>query len=113
MFSHKLKTLREKSGLTQKELSLKLGFKSPNVYGMYEREEREPNFDTLKKISSYFGVTIDYLISDESSIAEKIVEKRFSKEFEAMQEAFDKMSPKMQKKMIKMFNTFIEEDEED
>lgn len=64
MFCEKLKKLRENKGLSQKDLSIRLGFKSPNVMGMYERGEREPNLETLRKISIFFNVSIDYLLDN-------------------------------------------------
>uniref|UniRef100_UPI003F65B69C helix-turn-helix domain-containing protein n=1 Tax=Metabacillus halosaccharovorans TaxID=930124 RepID=UPI003F65B69C len=47
---------------------------SESTIGMYERDERKPDFDTLIQISEYFNVSTDYLLKgkDFSSEAEKI-----------------------------------------
>lgn len=61
---NRIKELRLNAGLTQKELANKLGCNQTAV-GKYEREELEPNLDTLKKLSSIFECSVDYLISKE------------------------------------------------
>lgn len=42
---------------------------SESAIGMYERNEREPDFQTLNNIANFFDVSIDYLLarSDESN----------------------------------------------
>lgn len=57
----RLENLREESGYTKKEISNKLGFSS-NVYGTYEREERQPAYETLAALADLFDVSLDYLI---------------------------------------------------
>ena len=57
----KAKELREKNQLTQAELSKHLKI-SPSTVGMYEQGRREPDIDTLKKLSDFFEVSIDYLL---------------------------------------------------
>lgn len=58
-----LKELRENKGLTQSELAEMLSV-SPSSIGMYEQGRREPDSETLRKISSFFDVTIDYLLGN-------------------------------------------------
>lgn len=60
-FSTIFKLLRTKSGLSQQELADKLGISKSSV-NMYERGERQPNFETLELIADYFNVDIDYLL---------------------------------------------------
>ena len=59
-----LKELREKKGITQAELSKILKI-SPSSIGMYEQGRREPDSTTLKKIATFFDVSIDYLLDNE------------------------------------------------
>lgn len=66
MNGNKLKKLRENQGLLQKELADKLNI-STSTIGMYEQGRREPDNETLKKISQYFNVSIDYLLDNENS----------------------------------------------
>ena len=48
-FSTVFKNLRKDNNLTQAELAKKLGV-APSTVGMYERGQREPDFETLEKI---------------------------------------------------------------
>ena len=60
-FALKLKELRLEKGLSQKDLSVKLGV-SPRVISYYEYGSRECGFDMLVKISEFFGVSTDFLL---------------------------------------------------
>lgn len=57
----RLKQLRLDAGLTQSELSKILKI-SASAIGMYEQGRREPDYDTLMKMATYFNVSTDYLI---------------------------------------------------
>ena len=61
-----LKNLREEKRMTQAELSKDLEI-SPSAIGMYEQGRRVPDVSTLKKISAYFNVSIDYLLGNSTS----------------------------------------------
>jgi|HigsolmetaAR206D_1030411.scaffolds.fasta_scaffold00003_36 transcriptional regulator with XRE-family HTH domain len=62
-FGKRLKYLRKKKGLTQKELSKILNVSESSI-SMYEREDREPSFETLKQIADFFGVSRAFLLGD-------------------------------------------------
>ncbi|MCH5179908.1 MAG: helix-turn-helix domain-containing protein [Erysipelotrichales bacterium] len=61
-----LKILRKSLGLTQQQLADKL-FVNRNTYQNYEAGTTEPDFATVKKIASFFNVTIDYLVGANES----------------------------------------------
>ena len=61
MIMENLKKLRTSCNLTQKEMADKLGM-NQQTYANYETGRREPDFDTLKEIASYFNVSIDFLL---------------------------------------------------
>lgn len=61
MFSHKLKQLRLSKDLSQRELGQKIGVSNATL-SLYENNDRKPDFDTIKKLADYFGVTADYLL---------------------------------------------------
>lgn len=63
MFSQRLKELRKKEGLTQAQLANKLNIGTSTI-GMYESNIRKPSYNVLKKIASFFNVSVDYLIND-------------------------------------------------
>lgn len=61
----RLKELRDKSGMTQKEVAKKIGC-TVQTYARYERGDREPDIDTLKRLADYFYVSVDYLIGHDT-----------------------------------------------
>ena len=63
----RLKELRTEKGATQKDVSEFICC-STLVYSRYEREEREPDIDTLCRLANYFEVSIDYLVEREKAI---------------------------------------------
>lgn len=61
VLGQRLNKLREEKGLTQKELSSRLGM-ARTTYSGYENGSREPDNHTLEKIADFFDVSIDYLL---------------------------------------------------
>lgn len=59
-FGTVLRNLRKRNDMTQKQLSEIIGV-SESTIGMYERCQREPDFETLEAIADYFNVDMDYL----------------------------------------------------
>ena len=57
-FAKNIKLLRLEKNLTQKALGKELGVSSHTIYG-WEKDNKEPNFDMLIKISQYFNISID------------------------------------------------------
>lgn len=60
-FGEKLKELREKSGLTQRQLAAQIGI-GKSTLAMYESKDRMPSPAMLIKISAVFHVSTDYLL---------------------------------------------------
>jgi transcriptional regulator with XRE-family HTH domain len=61
-FGDRLRDLRTKRNISQKELANQFQI-SESAIGMYERGKREPSFALVEKISSFFGVSTDYLLA--------------------------------------------------
>lgn len=61
MFSQRIKHLRLKQELTQKDLSDYLNV-TPKTISFYELGQRMPPADVLIKLSHKFSVTVDYLL---------------------------------------------------
>ena len=61
-FSEKLRDLRKKSGLSQKELADKLGVAQASI-NYWEKGQRTPSIDMVTLISNYFVVSVDYLLT--------------------------------------------------
>lgn len=62
-FHEKLKMLRKKRGLTQKEVADFLGTVQ-GVYSKWERGVYEPNYEDLSMLACIFDVSIDFLLSE-------------------------------------------------
>lgn len=63
MFQIRLKELREKKKISQRELAKLLGF-SQGTVGNWESGIRKPTFKTLYKLADYFNVSVDYLMGN-------------------------------------------------
>ena len=63
-FHEKLKMLRKKKGLTQKDIA-DLVHVNRVTYTNWEKGNREPNFETLLKLADLFDVSLDWLFGRE------------------------------------------------
>lgn len=68
MFADRLKELRKEKNITQVQLAEALGV-SKGTVAMWETGKREPNFETLDRLSDIFDRRIDYILgySNDSS----------------------------------------------
>lgn len=62
-FGAKLKSCRKNMSLSQKEFGQKIGVAESTV-SLYESNKRFPDPETLKKISTLFNISIDYLLGN-------------------------------------------------
>lgn len=72
----RIKYLREKNGLTQKDVAVKLVVE-PAAISKYELDMREPNIEAIKKLATIFNVTIDYLLGRTPDALVSEVDKYF------------------------------------
>lgn len=63
-----LKTLRQASGKTQREVANFLNIDRTS-YVKYETGKNYPAIDTLMKLADYFNVSVDYLLTGENNLA--------------------------------------------
>ncbi|WP_282801173.1 helix-turn-helix transcriptional regulator [Secundilactobacillus kimchicus] len=61
MFPIRLKELRKLKGFSQSELAKYVNV-SQQTIGSWEVGRSEPNIETLQRLASLFGVTVDYLL---------------------------------------------------
>lgn len=59
-FGERLKELRSKNHITQKQLSIDLKLSERGIQS-YELNERKPGLDALVALADYFNVSLDYL----------------------------------------------------
>lgn len=57
----RLRLVRQNKGLTQKKVADKLGIRPPSLCA-YEKDQSEPNMETLRWYSRYFHVSADWLL---------------------------------------------------
>lgn len=57
-----LRELRKEKGLTMKELGEIIGVAESTI-SQYETEKREPDFETLLKLSEFFDVSTNYMLT--------------------------------------------------
>lgn len=70
----RLKQLREENNLSQLDLANKLNM-SQQAISAYEKGAREPDIDTIKKISDLFNVSTDYLLGKSDIRNPEVVNK--------------------------------------
>lgn len=61
LFGDILRELLEERRLSQKQLAADLNI-AASTMGNYIRNQRQPDFDTVKRFAAYFAVSIDYLL---------------------------------------------------
>jgi transcriptional regulator with XRE-family HTH domain len=64
-FGEKLRILRQRRGLSLRDLSSMLGYASHSYVTALEKNERKPSAEVVLKIADIFGVTADLLMRDE------------------------------------------------
>lgn len=65
----KLHILRQRQGLTSRELGAILGVSATHIINI-EKGQKGPSVDLVEKISRYFNITTDILIKDELELEE-------------------------------------------
>ncbi|MGO1580693.1 MAG: helix-turn-helix domain-containing protein [Peptoniphilaceae bacterium] len=111
-FGNKLKFLRRQFHITQKELAEILNVERATIAG-YETRNSEPNFNKLIKLSEYFNVSIDYLLSnDKISKAEGLRIPILIQEGNLFQQSLDYLIVDKNKyKNKKLFSIAVKNDE--
>lgn len=67
----RLKNLRKNARKTQAQVAQLLNITQP-AYAKYEKGVTEPDCNSLRKLSTYYGVDIDYIVKDKSSKATEL-----------------------------------------
>lgn len=82
-FYEVLRTLRKEKKLLIKDVA-KVNSLSTDLYGKYERGERQPDIETLIKLANYYKVSLDYLTGRFEMIDD--VSNRFTHEIKPKKE---------------------------
>lgn len=97
----RLKELRKKKKISQKDLAEYLHITQVQI-SKYELGKNEPDLETVKKLSKYFNVTIDYLLDEE----EKDIILITRKDFETLKKSTEEIT-KIVKKLADLDNITI------
>lgn len=81
----KITQLREEAKLTQEELADKIGI-TRAALSHYEKNRREPDYETLKKFADFFNVSTDWLLG-RSPFPKEELEKRGITKIDLTEEA--------------------------
>jgi transcriptional regulator with XRE-family HTH domain len=84
-FGDILRDLLEERNLSQKQMAEDLNI-SASAVGNYVRNNREPDFETLKKIAGYFQVSTDFLLDYQSRQESGYGEQKVLQIFRALPE---------------------------
>ncbi len=95
--------LRNDRGLTQRDLAEILGV-SNGAIGMWETQKREPDLDTVKKMTSFFNVTADYLIGNQQIPLDNSKIKQITAKEEKLLNGFRELSEDDQEEFIKILD---------
>lgn len=107
MLSERLKKLRKERGMYQKEVCEKIGI-AQNTLSGYENGDRTPSPKIIKKLAELYGVTTDYLMGNDMSMAD--LEEEFPEGVQVLRRATKELTPEARAKMIKLMKAFLEED---
>jgi len=64
-FSEKLRILRERRGMTLKELAELTGYATHSPLSLFETGKRKPTLDFVYKVAEVFEVSFDLLLNDD------------------------------------------------
>ena len=92
-----LKKIREAKNLTQQNIADMLNIQRP-TYTRYENGEREPDFETVLKLSEILEVSVDYLLG-KTDIPTTLDEELEGEEFALWGEVHD-LSEEEKKKVL-------------
>ncbi|MCL4441152.1 MAG: helix-turn-helix domain-containing protein [Firmicutes bacterium] len=127
-YGERIAHLREENGLTQEELSIKIGI-SRAALSHYEKNRRQPDYDTIRKLADFFGVSVDYVLGHTNirETPEKVIDNALQddpelmaiwleiKNREDLQSLFREvkpMTPENVKKVIRIIKALEEEKKE-
>ena len=110
----KIKSLCAKNGMSVSQLEQILGLSNKAIYRW---DTSKPSIDRVKAVADYFGVTVDYLLSDEKQLDEKeeLLERAFADnpDMRILFKVTEKCSPSEIKTAIRLIQALRGETPED
>ncbi len=104
-----LKKLRKERGLTQDQLANEVGLSKTAIF-QYENNKREPNFEAMSKLGSYFNVSPQYLAgkSGFKSLSEQVY-RTSEIDLEKIVDELPEGQRKQTHSVVNNFNSLLEE----
>lgn len=85
---NRFKELRLERNLTLRELAKYIGI-SYSTIACYETEQREPNIETIKKLTSFFEVSLDYICGENKYLY--VLYENANKKISITKESYDSL----------------------
>ena len=98
-FTEKLRTLIDERDMKQKDVATALKI-PPSTLGGYIQGKSQPDFATLKLLSNYFNVSIDYLLDNNTGVIQ-------TKNENELLRIFRSLTPEQQELYIEQGKAFI------
>ncbi len=80
MWLDKLRTMKEKSGFTTKEISSRSGFPEPTLEKLFAGSTKDPKLGTIRQLVHFLGYTLDGLDDGPASSSNRVSELSFTHE---------------------------------
>lgn len=64
----RIRELRKKNNVSFRELANKIGLSKSYLHSLEKGMIKNPSFDMLSKLAKEFGVTVEYLVTNDSDI---------------------------------------------
>lgn len=114
-FLEKLNYLMEKKHLNKSTLSKACDIPYTTIDGWYKRGYEGLKLPTLKKLSNYFGISLDYWADDEliepipKNIGDMFISDSYTnKNLKEAKDLLDKLSPDLQNYALKQIKLLLE-----
>ncbi|RDV25863.1 helix-turn-helix domain-containing protein [Lysinibacillus capsici] len=106
--SERLVSLRESKGLTQVDVSEKLGIKRAR-YNAWEQGLSQPNIEMLKSIAELYNISTDYLVGKSDMVNAEIERMSLDSDIRVIQRAALEMTPEQREKAIEMWDVLFKD----
>lgn len=106
--SERLVSLRESKGLTQVDVSEKLGIKRAR-YNAWEQGLSQPNIEMLKSIADLYNISTDYLVGKSDMVNAEIERMSLDSDIRVIQRAALEMTPEQREKAIEMWDVLFKD----
>lgn len=97
---NRISNLRKQANLSQNDLGKIIGV-AQNTLSQWENGLREPDFDSVIKISEYFNVSTDYLLRKEEDMPDELI---------VLNRIVRKLSKSNRKKLVEIAKMMFAED---